>query len=248
MKGLVLGNSHVSAIRDSKPAVPGLDLQYYAVLSGAGPRLERVEDRLKPSNPENLVLTDVPEAAERGLDPRPYDFIAFCSFGLGAVRPEYQGSFLREVGLAEAMLPGDTTVTPLSRRLFLDHALPGHLDGLGARLTLSLLREVYAGPIILAPMPLPVCGLFDKDHPLRLTYGDRVPEMMSLIGQRALAYLQDLAKADPALIALGYPDAGWLAQGSTPEALVNRPHDPWHMNPTYGARVFDQIRQAAGLA
>lgn len=247
MKILILGNSHVQAVRACNPGGAGLDLQYYAVPGGAGPRLERRGERLWPFNPDAPVMTDVPDAAAQGLDPRPFDVIAFCSLGIGAVRPEYPDHLLRNVGLAELMEPGESQVMPLSRRVLLDHLVSAFIDQLAARRTLARLREIYAGPIVVAPMPLPATGLFQADHPLPQTYGDRCGSFLSLIGQQVLSFLQAMASGDPALTALDYPDPAWLAQGATPDEFVNHPGDPWHMNAAYGALVFDQIRRAAGL-
>ena len=219
MKGLVFGNSHVAAVLEGWRKARPIDVDFFAVPWGGGPGIAIIDGRIFPSGADMKVQTNIKEARTDGLDLSPYDYIAFCSLGLYAVRERFLRHVLRELSLAELKRADSHENLPVSEAL-LEKAVRVAFSEIPAVTALRGVRSLFDGPIICAPTPLPVVDRLDDAHPLRRLYGSAVAEFISWFGTRQLELMREFAGSlEPTLTILDFPNMAWLTAGATPTTI-----------------------------
>lgn len=242
MKGLVFGNSHVGAVRLGWDQSRSIDLDFYSIPGGGGPNVHLKDGRIFPNRKDAKLLSTIEGVHDGGLDLSGYDYVVFCSLGLGAVREAFPSNILRKLSLAEFMRPESGETMPVSRA-FLDKAVREAFSKLMAVAALRAARTVFDGPILCAPTPIPVVPELEKNHPLRRVYGPDIADFTAWFAATQLEIIGEFADT-LGLKVLDYPDLAWVAAGSTPGEYICTTNDPWHMNAAYGRLVLDQVRSA----
>ncbi len=240
MKGLVFGNSHVGAVRRAWDDNSSVDVDFYAIPGGVGPHVKLEAGRIYP-NDEKQPRSSIKGVEKRGLDLSRYDFIAFCSLGLGALRQKTpMDRILRQISLAEFTQPQSNETLPVSRA-YMYKAVQNAVLGLSGAESLRVVRSVFDGPIVCAPKPIPVLSAMEETHPLRRVYGGHVADFTTWFATAQSKIVNGFAET-LGIDAVGYPDPAWVDAGGTPDQYAGRSDDPWHMNPAYGALVVQQVQ------
>lgn len=272
MRLCIVGNSHVAALRlacsgpdagDFRPSVPsgaGFDLgaiDAFAIPGGYGPALVLDGLRLRPRDPSARVETNVPGAAEQGLDLSVYDQVLFSAAGLPAVRM----SFVRHVLVAQAhagywrgaSAPAPVLVSggpgagvgaidpqPVSQAV-LALAIAGALRPMHGLQTLCELARALPGRVTVQPTPLPVRRILQQpDCPLTAWYGEEAGALLSWYWQVQQAEIRrHLSERGLQVRHLPLPDPAWLDCGFSPD-LYAEGDDGWHLNADYGRQVLGQ--------
>lgn len=242
MRGLVFGNSHVGAVRAAWGKTQSADLDLYAIPGGSGPNIKIVDGRIHPRREDGKVLSSIEDVETQGLDLSAYDYIAFCSLGLPAVRETFHTNILRKISLADLKL--DTSKESLAvSRDFMKSAIECVLFRTPGAYAIRQIRRVFKGPILCVASPIPVVSRFEEDHSLHKMYGPSTHAFISWYSKTQLSLLRKLAASiDSGIVVLDFPDPAWADAGSTPEEFGTA--DPWHMNVAYGELLLDQFRAA----
>lgn len=245
MRGLILGNSHVGAVREGWVESRPIDVDFYAVPGAQGPNLKLDDGLFFPARKNGLVRSTVEGARDAGLDVRGYDYIVFCNLWLGAVREEFTWHVLRQLSLGEFSRPDIEETMPVSRA-FLHQAIVQSFSNMPAAAALRAIRTVYDGPVMCVPGPIPVVEALEKAHPLRRIYGKDLAAFMAWSADTQIKIFRDFAEPLGYTV-LDYLDPSWCATGSTPTEYVSTDNDPWHMNAAYGSRVIKQVQETLAI-
>ncbi|MEI4471350.1 hypothetical protein [Frigidibacter sp. MR17.24] len=254
---LILGNSHVAALKSAHGAEPGrwpgLDIAFAGAAGGALDGLRRRGGVLEATDPEAVEqLTALNGSARFALDGVDAVVITGCEL-----------SMFRAVSVLRRVIWPDCVDSPgpgqvLTSRAFVREAL---VTALQSTLAARLAREIGgdgAVPVIVAAQPNP-CWLGEDAVQLaaflrarRLGYATRLARIFTEAAAAALA---------PAAAFLPQPDEtlrGPLftrpkySQGSLRLTRdMAKPHegdDYLHANAAYGALVLDQLATLAGTA
>ncbi|MDK3017635.1 hypothetical protein [Pseudodonghicola flavimaris] len=240
MRGLIFGNSHVGALYSCWAQAKQIDADFYAIPGGGGPNVTLEGDRIFPSRENADVQSTIRGVQEDGLSLTDYDYVAFCSMGLAAVREEYPGHILNRFLLAEYTTLESKGSSPVSRAVLAKCMQRAH-EHYPAMATLRKIRTLFDGPILATPVPIPVVSLLKDDHPLRYSYGMNIIKFTSWIASFQLEMIRS-ASENIDIEVLDYPNMDWVNAGSTPEEYATR--DAWHMNRAYGELLLNQIHGA----
>lgn len=242
MRRLVIGNSHVAALRAAGVAC-GDDVDWFAISGGYGPALRVEGQRLWPADPAAVLSLDLhrPWDPAAGLDLAAYGQVLFSAAGPPAARAAFARHPLVALALATWADPADDSgaalVSQAVYRLVLARALrPQH----GVQAVLAL-GAVLGERLTVQPVPLSSAGVVDADGGwLRRRYGAQAGAALAWAWAAQHQGLRErLAAQAPSARCLGLPDPDWLQSGFTPDVWAD-PTDGWHMNARYGAAVMRQ--------
>lgn len=252
MKLLVVGNSQAAALRlavaDSLP--PGargparfgpLTVFFYVLPGADGPKLRRDGDRLKPKTADRDAMTTLPGDVAAGVDLAAFDAVLVSAAGLPPDRGR-PGHVVTDLTLAELAPAAETGV---SRAVFRRAMVASYGAG-NAWKSITLIREAFAGPLLIEPWALPTRAVLRRGESAAVArYGAGSP-FFAWYADWQRAMLEELVARDlGAATLLPHPADAAGAPGFTAEAY--RTGDPWHMNGRYGALVLEAAAAALGL-
>lgn len=245
MKGLVVGNSHVGALRLAKRHCPqSVSIDYLSLPGGNGPKLRFQGRKVLPGDNVTMINAE-PKALAEGADLSTYDFVIFSALGLAAPRannPEHLLNRYLVAGFSES-----SPQHPVVSRGFMAEMIDAALRRIPAKHGLYRLAETFTGPIMVQPFPIANALLSTRGPDVTMLptrYGATLWKFQGWYYRAQFAAMRALLlECGDHVRLLDYPEPGWLDAGFTPEAYAQG-RDCWHMNAEYGTRVFDQVLDA----
>lgn len=247
MKCLVVGNSHVAALR-AAGAPDGVTVDWFAIPGGYGPALRVDGNRLWPADPDKALSLDLAEPwdAAVGLDLSTYDRVLFSAAGPPAARAAFANLPLVALTLAGWADAGEDQRSPRVSQAVYRLALARSLRPQHGVLAMLALGAQLGDRLTVQPVPLPSHRVVDAEGGwLRQRYGPDAGAALAWAWSAQQHCLRArLADCAPMARWLELPDPRWLDAGFTPNDLAD-PDDGWHMNAGYGRAVMRQWLAAA---
>lgn len=239
MKGLILGNSHVAALRAAFSRNQRLDLDFFAIPGGVGPRIRIDQGRLFSDQKLATVHSNIGNVEVDGLDLSCYDYVLVSSLGVAAVRADFSHPY-RQFVLAGLGVPIDPDAIPLSADI-VEIATTATIREQAGIEAVRKLADAFAGQIVCATRPLPAVAKLEADNPLAKIYGNKILSFLrwhAATQPKVIRTILNEISSD--IMMLDTPNPTWVNAGSTPVeyCLTN---DAWHMNADYGDVVLDQL-------
>lgn len=253
MKVLVIGNSHVGALKYSWDAKrrPGFELDFFAVPGGGGPWYRFENGKLVVYvPPERSLFSTIEGADAAGTDITSYDVILFSAVGFFPASNDYlthamEPHPLGVVRCAEWPAGPADPRRPVSRAVF-DEVVEGALREAHTVLSCLAVAEGANRPVFVQPMPPPSLALCSNpDWRMVQWNGSGAQPWGEAYYAAQLRGLRTIAAGSGYDIrVLDYPPTLPVASGFVDPAFsVN---EGWHGNQAYGECVIEMFLDACG--